>query len=521
ACGGLPLALRIVGARLAARRSLPLAQPATRLADERRRLDELALGDLEVRASLEPSYEALPPDAALAFRRLGLLGASDVASWVVRALTGLDDPEHAVERLVEANLLEDAGRDATGEPRYRLHDILAVFAAELARADDVAHDDALRGYVEALLTLADAASRRLPFVVDELPPDPVGPSPLLTGPEVGRLTADGTSWFLAEQVHLAQAVELAAGRGWVAPAVALIERMMRHLDVYIPLDRVVELYRLVGDSAAAAGEDRLRWRMALGRSTQQVKRALDAPLLADLARCVEGFRALGDLPGEAIALAAAVHYGYLHSGVPDIDLARRAVDVARRSGSPTVHCSVLREYASMLAASGRYAESLPHFAETLALTGAFGDPLPEVGVLYRIARYAMEHGDLDRAVRTCDRAVDLLRGVDDMRAIGYVSSLAAKVALAAGRPADALPMAERAYRVFVEIGEGLGVPDAVASIAESWLDLGRPEEAVRVLGPVLDDYREVGAAEAVRRMERASERASAAIPQPADGPPVP
>ncbi|MFE2754411.1 BTAD domain-containing putative transcriptional regulator [Actinosynnema sp. NPDC059335] len=102
ACGGLPLALRIVGARLAARRSLPLAQLAARLADERRRLDELATSDMEVRASLELSYEALAPDAALAFRRLGLLGASDVASWVVRALTGLDDPEHAVERLVEA-----------------------------------------------------------------------------------------------------------------------------------------------------------------------------------------------------------------------------------------------------------------------------------------------------------------------------------------------------------------------------------------------------------------------------------
>ncbi|GAB2994729.1 AfsR/SARP family transcriptional regulator [Saccharothrix stipae] len=521
ACGGLPLALRIVGARLAARQSLPLAKLAVRLADERRRLDELATSDMEVRASLELSYEALPPDAALAFRRLGLLGASDVASWVARGLTGLDDPEHAVEQLVEANLLEDVGRDATGEPRYRLHDILAVYAAELARAEEVeCIDEALRCYVEALLTLADAASHRLPSVVDELPPDPIEPSRLLPAAEVVRLTADGTSWFLAEQVHLAQAVEIAAHRGWVALAVALIERTMTHLDVYIPLDRVIELYRLVGDTAAEAGADRLRWRMALGESTQRVKRALDESLLADIAACAEGFRAIGDLSGEAIALAAVVHYGYLHSGTPDIDLARRAAEVAERSGVHNVYCSVLREYASMLAASGRYAESLPHFAETLELTRAFEDPLPAVGVLYRIARYAMDNDDLDRAVETSDRAIELLRGVDDMRAVGYVSSLAARVRLTVGRAADALPLAERAYRIFVEVGESIGAPDAVASIAEAWLGLGRPGEALRVLEPALRRYHDVGAAEAVERMRKAFDRAQEAISRPADEPSV-
>ncbi|WP_367134889.1 BTAD domain-containing putative transcriptional regulator [Saccharothrix sp. HUAS TT1] len=518
ACGGLPLALRIVGARLASRRSLPLAKPAARLADERRRLDELATSDMEVRASLEPSYEALPADAALAFRRLGLLGASDVAAWVVRALTGLDDPEDAVEQLIGANLLEEVGRDATGEPRYRLHDILAVYAAELARAEGRERNDAaLRDYVDALTALADAASSRLPLVVDELAPDPVEPSPLLSAAEVERLTADGSSWYLAEQSHLAQAVELSARRGWVGEAVALVRRMMTQLDVYMPLDRVIELYELVRDTAAAAGESRLKWRMELGRTTQVVKRALDESLLADLDACVEGFRAIGDLPGEAIALAAVVHYRYLHSGAPDVDLARHAADVAERCGVPTVYCSVLREYASMLAASGRYAESLPHFAETLALTRAVDDPLPEVGVLYRIARYAMDNDDLTRAVEVTDRAAALLRGVDDMRAVAYVSSLTSRVRLAVGRPQDALPMAERAYRIFEEIGESLGAPSAVASIGESWLDLGRPDEAMRVLEPALREYRDVGAAEAVERMERTFARATAAIARPADG----
>jgi hypothetical protein len=58
-CGRLPLAIRIAGARLAARPAWSLARQAERLADERRRLDELAAGDLEVRASIALSHRAL------------------------------------------------------------------------------------------------------------------------------------------------------------------------------------------------------------------------------------------------------------------------------------------------------------------------------------------------------------------------------------------------------------------------------------------------------------------------------
>ena len=59
-CGRLPLAVRIAGARLAARPAWTLARLAERLADEHRRLDELAAGDLEVRASIALSYRPLP-----------------------------------------------------------------------------------------------------------------------------------------------------------------------------------------------------------------------------------------------------------------------------------------------------------------------------------------------------------------------------------------------------------------------------------------------------------------------------
>ena len=132
-CGYLPLALRIAGARLAARPAWPVRALVERLADERRRLDELSLGDLAVRTSLQVSYHALDPQVARLFRLLGLLDGPDVGVPVVAAL--LDQPveatEAALERLVDARLLESL---APG--RYRFHDLLRLFARERAAAEE-------------------------------------------------------------------------------------------------------------------------------------------------------------------------------------------------------------------------------------------------------------------------------------------------------------------------------------------------------------------------------------------------
>jgi hypothetical protein len=99
-CGYLPLALRIAGARLAARPGWPLAALADRLRDGRRRLDELQIGDLAVRASFQVSYATLAGGglveqrAARLFRFLGLLATPDLSLAMVVALA--DEPRTAV-----------------------------------------------------------------------------------------------------------------------------------------------------------------------------------------------------------------------------------------------------------------------------------------------------------------------------------------------------------------------------------------------------------------------------------------
>jgi transcriptional regulator with XRE-family HTH domain len=137
-CGRLPLAIRIVAARLAARRSWPVARLAERLRDERRRLDELAAGDLAVRSCIGTSYRALSEPSRRALRLLASLGVPDFGPWVAAALLELPPAgaEALVDDLVDAGLLEALSSGPGGSLRYRFHDLIRVYGRERGEEED-------------------------------------------------------------------------------------------------------------------------------------------------------------------------------------------------------------------------------------------------------------------------------------------------------------------------------------------------------------------------------------------------
>ncbi|MET9296386.1 NB-ARC domain-containing protein [Streptomyces sp. NPDC003077] len=133
-CGGLPLALRVAGARLAARPGWPVRALADRLADARQRLDELACDDLRVRDAFRQAYDAALHGAAAddhaAASALPLLARHDGGGLTLRQAAGvLDLPEaraeRVLERLVDARLL-----DSPAPREYRFHALLRLFALE-------------------------------------------------------------------------------------------------------------------------------------------------------------------------------------------------------------------------------------------------------------------------------------------------------------------------------------------------------------------------------------------------------
>lgn len=135
ACGRLPLALRIAGSLSRRAPSWPLRSLASRLHDERRRLDLLAAGDLAVRASFQLSYDLLGDQERKAFRRLALIPGPTFDSLLARAALDSETTQHAedgIVTLVQRGLVEHANSPG----RYLLHDLLRLFGEERAGADD-------------------------------------------------------------------------------------------------------------------------------------------------------------------------------------------------------------------------------------------------------------------------------------------------------------------------------------------------------------------------------------------------
>ncbi|MGW7621639.1 AfsR/SARP family transcriptional regulator [Streptomyces antimycoticus] len=153
-CAGLPLALRLSGARLVHRAAWPVAHLSAQLASARQQLPRL-FADGEVALAFRTSHEQLPPVDQQAFRALGRHPGADADASVVAAMTGmsLPDADDALQRLVDVHLAEEA---AVG--RYRQHDLLRQYARSLSEDPQMIErmlDHYLRLAAEALACLED------------------------------------------------------------------------------------------------------------------------------------------------------------------------------------------------------------------------------------------------------------------------------------------------------------------------------------------------------------------------------
>ncbi|WP_429420994.1 BTAD domain-containing putative transcriptional regulator [Nocardia sp. GAS34] len=165
-CGDLPLPLRIVGARLASRPSWTLGAVAERLADERDRLAELAVGSTRMEQVFQTSYRRLDSELSRAFVLIACCDARDLSVAAVAAL--LDRGRREAERICEA--LVDLGMLQTSElGRYRHHDLLRLFARGVADAEQRREwPQALHRLADFYLSVKDGAGR------GKIPPRAIG-----------------------------------------------------------------------------------------------------------------------------------------------------------------------------------------------------------------------------------------------------------------------------------------------------------------------------------------------------------
>jgi DNA-binding SARP family transcriptional activator len=149
ACGLLPLTIRAAGARLIGLPHLPLAVFAARLADDRRLLDELTIGEEGIRSRLHSWYQSLSRAERSAISRIGQLPGRDFGVPEVSGLlaTRPVDAEQTVEDLIEAHAIEAlpdvrdldvvahlaaADRPCDSGARYRVPALIRAYAREQA-----------------------------------------------------------------------------------------------------------------------------------------------------------------------------------------------------------------------------------------------------------------------------------------------------------------------------------------------------------------------------------------------------
>ena len=167
-CAGLPLALVIVGAILAAEPGLSVTALADELEDVSGRLAGLTYGpDLAVNKAFEVSYRRLNDDQRIVFTHLSAIPDTDASLPVMATVAGLPFPRAraAVRHLERAHLLEPVL--PVREPRrWRVHDLVMLYARAQLSDEDAAN--AFERVLRLYRATTDIAWKR--FVLNTGPP---------------------------------------------------------------------------------------------------------------------------------------------------------------------------------------------------------------------------------------------------------------------------------------------------------------------------------------------------------------
>lgn len=549
-CGWLPLALRIAGARLASRPHWRLALLAERLGDERRRLDELATGDLEVRASVALSYHGRPEQERRLFRRLGLPVAPSFPAWVAATLLEVElaEAECLLERLVDAQLVEAAGQDQAGQLRYRLHDLLRIFARERLQQEEPARARraSLERLLGAYLALAEGAATVLePSGLERYGSDPA-PGRRADHPAAATVEHHPLGWFEAERPSLIAAVEQACHAGFWEPAWRLADTLGSFFQLRAYWDDwqhthalgltaarragdrdaegciLVSLgdlyrYRYRADDAisclhqglAAFGEagnrrGELQCLQSLGEIGRLQGRFDDATAL--LEQSLAGFRELGARSFEALTLfyLGDVHcqQGRLAAALACLE---QSLTLMRAVGDRSWEAPILRRLGLARSLQGRSAEAAAFLDQSLALVRAVGDRHGEAYVLQSLGQVHCKQGRLGNAAGCLRQSLTLARAIGDRGAEAYALYTFGEVRRQQGRRKEAAGCLERSLATFRDFGFRGWEARALNSLGLLLADKGDPTGACRAWRSALAIFGELGMPEAAEVAARLAE----------------
>ncbi|MFJ3088452.1 BTAD domain-containing putative transcriptional regulator [Streptomyces sp. NPDC086838] len=451
ACGGLPLALRIVGGRLASRPSWPLELLAERLAPRPGRLRALAMGAVAVQDTFDMSYRVIRDSgnaseqaAARAFRLLGVWKPHAFGVGSAAALLGVAEGEAAaaLEVLVDANLVHSP---APG--RYALHDLLGEYAAERVAEEEPARerDEAvvrmLTWYARAVVAASAVASHEtqspppldgpaspdlpaftedaqaIAWTRDELPTirEAIGRAGRAGRSDIAWRLATGlfgyatTHWWTGEwDACLRQAMEIAVahhdvlGQAWLHRRIAVAHGMAsRNADCLEHLRAALGFFTETGDVLAQAS--------ILGNmAAVHTQSGAGAPALVLAERSYELYRHSAGDRGEALALNRIAE---AHDLLGDHALAatyhRKVVRMLREQRHGVFLATSLTNLGDSLRKLGDREAALNAQTEALSIRREMRDPGGTADCLDSMARTHLHFGDREAARSSWEQCLEL------------------------------------------------------------------------------------------------------------------
>lgn len=368
----LPLALAVVAGRAVSNPAFPLRALAAELRDECTRLDALEADGTSagVRTVFSWSYRTLSADAARLFRLLGTHPGPDADRFAIASLAGVEVPQ---ARALLSELTRTHLVDEHRPGRFRSHDLLRAYAAELAEATDSAEDRraALRRCLDFYLHTGFAAERHLaphwPPITLDPPQDHVARFPVTDYREA-------VTWFTAEHHTLLAATEEAARarmdvHAWQLPWV-LSTYLSRHGHWGHRADTqrtaLAAADRLGDDAARATGHH------LLGRA--EVLRGNQREALDHLHRALGHYAHAGDTTGMAVThFSLSEAHGTRRHHAKALLHARKALRLFRGAGDRVWEAFTLTAIGLCHAEAGEYVQALAHCAEARPLLDRFGD----------------------------------------------------------------------------------------------------------------------------------------------------
>ena len=419
-CGGLPIGLRIVGARLASRPHWSIGQFVERITDESQRLHELVYRGLGVRATLALTYQVLSETAQRLFRRLALLEVHDFPGWLAVPLldTSVHEAEEALDELIDAQFLDVERLDRSGRLRFRLHSLIRTYARERLGHDESPGDRsaALARLLGAWLFFTEQAHRK----------EYGGDHTLLHG----------------------------KAQRWAVPDNVIERELIDPIQWYES-----ERHGIVGAvcQAARAGLDELCWDLALTSVTLfEAQSFFDDWRVTHEMALVE-CRRTGNRRGEAAMLHSLGALRLYEQRFAEASLLLRpAQHIFAEIGDRHGQALVLRNLAFLDRAQGRIGDAARRCEQALPLLRAAGDAVGEAHVLGSIAQIELERGDFDAAEPHLTRALELVEVTGSRRIRCQLLCRLGDLQLARGNETDAEETFRSVVKMVQEYGDKVG-----------------------------------------------------------------